>query len=500
MFPKCRFVKRRIALKQLGLGVSAGLVLPSWLAACSSDENPQPQLKYDGVVVIIGAGAAGLYAADILQTHGVKVIVLEASGRVGGRLRTLKASDKPSQSLLFTSPAPLSNDFPVELGADQIIGSDAVWNKIIGQLGLDTIDLESSAHDNYFLDNSFIDGNTIGSDADFLAAKAFLDNLKYYTGSNVTVQQAILAAGINARVHGILNSWIGNRYGADNDALGIKPLSEGISQLTRNEKRLLLRDNPMQDALLSRFSNVMPAVEINKAVKSLDYSGSKVVISGDTILSPGSTEPFMLEADKVIITVPVSILKAGDISFTPSLPAEKTASLSNMEMDASFRVMLDFKMNFWGHDSAFLYGGSESPEYLNAGIGRSEENKTLSLTVNGSKAAAFSTLGTDAIPLLLDEMDTFFAGKATLNIRRDLNDQIISVIQDWSKEKYIRGGTSYLKPEGSNLDRLNLAAPVDDKIFFAGEATDSRGDSGTINGALLSGERAANEIVNLMKA
>jgi monoamine oxidase len=171
-----------------------------------------------------------------------------------------------------------------------------------------------------------------------------------------------------------------------------------------------------------------------------------------------------------------------------------------MEMDASFRVLLDFKMNFWGQDSAFLYGGSESPEYLNAGIGRSEENKTLSLTVNGSKAAALSTLGTDAIQLLLDEMDTFFGGKATLNIRRDLNDQIISVIQDWSKEKFIKGGISYLKPEGSNQDRLNLATPVSDKIFFAGEATDARGDSGTINGALLSGERAANEIVNSMKA
>jgi monoamine oxidase len=493
-------VKRRIALKQIGLGVSAGLVLPSWLAACSADENPQPQVKYDGVVVIIGAGAAGLYAADILQSNGVKVIVLEASSRVGGRLRTLKSSDKPSQSLLFTSPAPLSNEFPPELGADQIIGSDAVWNKILGQLDLATIDLESISHDNYFLDNAFIDGTAIGTDADFIAAKSFLDNLTSYTGSGISVQQAIQAAGINARVHGILNSWIGNRYGASNDVLGIKPLSEGLSQLTRNKKRLLLKDNPMQDALLSRFSNVMPAVQVNKEVNALDYSGSKVIISGNTVLSPSVSEPFVLEADKVIVTVPVSILKAGDIVFTPALPAEKITSLSNMEMDASFRVLLDFKMNFWGQDSAFLYGGLESPEYLNAGVGRSDDSKTLSITVNGSKAAAFSGLGTDAIPLLLDEMDTFFAGKATLNIRRDLNDEIISVIQDWSKEKYIRGGIAYVRPEGSNQDRLNLALSINDKIFFAGEATDAHGEAGTINGALLTGERAANEIVDSIKA
>lgn len=473
--------------------------MPSWLAACSSDENPQPQIKYDGVVAIIGAGAAGLYAADILQANGVKVIVLEASDRVGGRVRSLKTSDKPSQSLLFTSPAPLSNDFPVELGADQVIGSDTIWSKILSQLELSTVDLGSSLHDNYFLDNVFVDGTTIADDADFLAAKAFLENLPSYSGASLTVQQAIQAAGINARVHRILNSWIGNRYGASNDVLGIKPLSEGLSQLTRDKKQLLLKDNPMQDALLSRFSNVMPNVQVNKAVKAIDYSGAGVIISGDTILSPGSSEPFTLEADKVIVTVPVSILKAGDIAFSPSLPAEKITSLSNMEMDAAFRVLLDFKMNFWGQESAFLYGGSESPEYLNAGVGRSENSKTLSLTVNGSKAAEFSTLGTDAIPIILDEMDTYFGGKASLNIRKDLNDKAITVIQDWSKEKYVRGGIAYLKPEGSNQDRINVGASVNDKIFFAGEATDARGESGTINGALLSGERAANEIVALIK-
>jgi len=346
------------------------------------------------------------------------------------------------------------------------------------------------------LDNVLRTGASVEADPDFIAAKNFLNNLSTYSGSNVSMEQAIQAAGINPRVHAILNSWIGNRYGTQNDRIGVKALAEGRSQITRNETKLLLTDNPMQDALLSRFSSVASKVQRNKVVKSIDYTGSKIIINGDTVLSPVSTEPFTVEADKVIVTVPASILKAGDIVFNPALPSDKTNALSNMEMDASLRVLLDFKINFWGNESGFLYGGSDGPEYFNNGVGRSDLIKTLSITVNGQKAAALSLLGKDMIPVLLAELDSIYDGKATLHARRDLNDNIVAVIQDWSKENYIRGGVAYLKPNGTNQHRIDLGSSVNGKVFFAGEATDSKGEFGTINGALLSGERAAAEVIS----
>lgn len=491
-------MKRRAAIKQLGLGVSS-LALPAWLSGCSSEKDPLPIVPYEGVVAIIGAGAAGLYAADILQSKGVKVIILEASDRVGGRVRTLKSGDKPTQSLLFTSPAPLSNDYPPELGAEMVFGTDSVWNKFIGQLNLSTVDLDTNSADRYFLDNAYVDPTSALADPDFIAAKAFFDNLLNYSGADVTVQQAIQAAGINSRVHNILNAWIGNSYGTNNEALGILPLAKSMQQLSRDKKRLLLTDNPMQDALLSRFSTVVHGVQTNRQVKRIDYTGEKALISGEIALAGGGSEPFVVEADKVIVTVPISVLKSGDIEFTPSLPASKGNALSNIEMDASVRVLLDFKANFWGTDSGFLYGGESVPEYLNAGIGRSEGMKTLSLTVNGSKAATLSNLGKDMIPALLAELDAIFQGKATQTVRRDLNDNIISVIQDWTKEKHIRGGVSYLKPGVTNEVRAALGESVGGKLFFAGEATDTNGEAGTINGALLSALRAATEVAALMQ-
>ena len=483
-------MERRKVIKHIGFGLSAGLVLPGWLSSCSEDD-PQPPPAYDGTVVIVGAGAAGLYAADILKAQGIKVVIFEASDRAGGRVRTLKSNDSESASLLFNSQSELSSDFPNELGAANIFGSDSVWGKIVEQLKITTVNLTSSTTDNYFLDNAFVEGAIAQVDPDFIKAKNFLDNLASNSGTG-SVQQAITSAGISSRMYAILNSWIGNKFCTTNDRIGMKAVSEGFALLQRNKEILTLADNPMQDALLSRYSNVMVDVETNSEVKEINYAGEKVIVSGQRT---GSGEPFSIEADRVIVTVPVSILKSGSIAFTPGLPSAKTSALSKMEMDAVMRVLLDFKGNFWGEASGFIYGGVDGPEYLNSGAGRSELYKTLSVTIGGPKASELSLLGKGSIPVLLDELDSIFSGKATLNVRKDTNDNTIAIIQDWSLEPFIKGGSAYLKAGGTNQDRVNLGAPINDKLFFAGEATDVNGEFGTINGALLSGERAAKEVL-----
>jgi monoamine oxidase len=109
-------------------------------------------------------------------------------------------------------------------------------------------------------------------------------------------------------------------------------------------------------------------------------------------------------------------------------------------------------------------------------------------------------LGIDVIPALLEELDEIYDGQASANVRTDATDsQYIATIQDWSKEPYIKGSRSYLKTGGTNADREALAAPVSKLLYFAGEATDFSGDAGTINGALLSAERVAQEVLESVK-
>jgi monoamine oxidase len=481
-------VKRRKVLQHLGLSLSAGVIMPQLLSSCKKNDAG-PEVNYSGTVAIIGAGAAGLYAADILRSKGIKIVVLEAGSELGGRIKTLRnQATIPSQSPSFICNVlppdlPSIADFPVELGAEITHGSDSIWGMIIQNLNVPTIDL-AAATDQFILDQTAKSFSAWSGDSDFTSVQSFISGLPTYSGA-LSVQQA---AGISDRGQALLNSQVGNYYGSSSSQVGARGLAQGLALVKHDAKWLVLKANPLQDLLLSRFSSVTPLIQMNTPITSINYGTDPI-----TLMDKSGN---LIQADKIIITVPVSILKGGTISFSPALPGTMTTSLANIGMDASVRVILEFKKNFWGTATGFIWGGATGPQYFNAGVGRSENYKTLSITINGPKAAELSALGTKMISALLAELDAVYAGQASLYVRRDLNtNEILFIIEDWSKEEFIKGGYSYPLVNATNDDRKNIGVSINDKLFFAGEATDVNGDAGTINGALASAERVAEEVV-----
>ncbi len=475
-------MKRRRWLRTFGAGLTSGLVLPllpPWLSGCKPEE-PGPEINYNGIVGIVGAGASGLYVADMLHSKGIAVRIFEASDRVGGRIRSIRHFED----------SPVETDFPIELGADRIFGSDSLWADMIGKLQIPTVEVLPAGKECYILDGVFGSGADFQQDADFDAAQKFVAAIGNYSGPNVSVAQAIANAGISQRVNDILNAEIANKFGTSNDRLGIVGLREILTNREHDEAELTLRSNPMHDVVASRFSSVVPFVELNTVVNEIDYSGPRVAISAS-----GSDGNVSIEVDKLIVTVPVSILKQNTIKFTPAFPKAKNDSMSLIGMDAAVRVVLDFKQNFWAGDCSYIYGLSGGSGLFASGIGRSEYNKTLSLTAFGAAAEELSTAGPEAIGSILDQLDGAFDGKATSNIRRNPDGAVIYEWKDWGESPFIRGGVSYLKPGGAISDREELGRRLSDKMFFAGEATDVSGNAGTINGALASAERCADEVI-----
>jgi monoamine oxidase len=492
-------VKRRNALKYIGTGLSAGIILPTWLTSCKEDD-PKPAIDFKGKVAVIGAGAAGLYAAQYLIAKGINVKVYEASDRIGGRIRSLRRTESESPGLIIPTSVKLTNDFPLELGAERVLGSDSTWAKILEQRNIATTALNTEGNDRYFFNGVMTNHPDLAADPDFQTARDFYLGLVGYTGANISVEQAAQDNGVNTAYNPILNGWVGGTYGAENTQVSAFGLGDAFALRTRNLNDMVLPENMMNDALASVFPNGVQATQLSTVISTINYTGEKVVISGQQ-----SGAAFSAEVDYVIITVPVSVLKDGDITFTPALPASKTTALSNMGMDNVIRVALNFKRNFWQDEITdpemrFIFGGTQAAQYFNAGTGRGEIRNILSATVIGSKADEFSVLGVGIVDKLLEELDEMFDGKAKLEIRKDESMNEVVVIQDWGKEPFIKGGNAYVKPGGSNNDREELAEPVNDKLFFAGEATDVKGEFGTVNGALQSAERAALELIAVITA
>ena len=472
-------MKRRQAIRQLGVGFSSAIVGASWLSSCKKDD-PGPDIQYDGNIVVIGAGPAGLYAADILLSHGLNVTVLEATKQIGGRVSSLRnQQDLPYQSIA---------DFPVELGAEYWQGTDSVLGKIVDNLQLSILEVDPESK-RYIINNIAKSGADWTGNTDFESAKTFLANLKTYNGPTASVKDAAGSASTPAMA--IINSGAANFYGSSADRIGIKGLSENLKLVTHDDKYYVLRSHAMQDLMISRFSNVYPKIQFESPVKAIDYSASPIKIT----LENGSE----VTASKVVLTVPVTILKNG-ITFTPPLPSDKTTALANIGMDASMRVVLDFKKNFWGSDCSLIWGGTTAPQYFSAGTGRSDLNQTLTVTINGPKALELSNLGDDdtIVMNILSELDSIYNDQATPNIRIGLppdDEKMIYFIKDWTKEKYVQGGFSYPQV-GTTVDtRRILGLTIGDSLFFAGEATDINGEAGSVNGALASAERVTDDVV-----
>jgi monoamine oxidase len=192
--------------------------------------------------------------------------------------------------------------------------------------------------------------------------------------------------------------------------------------------------------------------------------------------------------------------EVGAIGFEPALPAAKIAALDKLEMGKVIRIVLWFHDRFWDEltppgssttlsDMSFLLSDDEwFPTWW------SSMPKKLPIITGWAPFLCAEKLSGQSREFVVER------SLQTLGRLMDVDQRMLrgelrdAFFHDWQNDPFSRGAYSYGKA-GSDGAQEELASPVADTLFFAGEATDITGNNGTVHGAIASGYRAASQIL-----
>lgn len=411
-------------------------------------------------IVIVGAGIAGIAAARKLHDQGHHVIVLEARDRTGGRIHTYNWEG-----------------MPIDLGAAWIHGDqNNPLTSLVHQFGVETKETD-------FKKMLFFDKNHyVFSPEEFASKIEKLDKLYQLASdfSKLQSQDLSLAEAINKikkQHQELINEEIFNWYktrinlytGADLENISAKYYDQ--EEVFEGKQLFLINGYRQIIEGLAKDINI----KLDMPVKQINYLGDQV-----EIITPKE----IFKCDKVIVTVPLGVLQKQNITFNPILPDYKQAAIQNLKMGTHNKFILKFPKIFW--PSEYQFFSHSSPAYkLRAYLNYSYLNNQPIL-----ETFAGGALGTE----LEKHSDHEIIIEAMKGLRFVFGNKIPSptsyLITRWNHDVLSSGSYSYIPVGSSPEDMDNLAQPIMEKVFFAGEATDSRYFA-NVHGAYFSGLRVA---------
>ncbi len=220
-------------------------------------------------------------------------------------------------------------------------------------------------------------------------------------------------------------------------------------------------------------------VQLHTEVRELRWRRGQVTVTAERF-----GEACDFRARRVLITLPLSVLQADVVRFSP--PLGKADALARLRMGGVVKAVLLFDTPFWRErfPQAVYFHAPKAP-FPTFWTPSPHQVPLLSLWAGGPKAEALPGLGQRELVRAARESLRAFFGEhpAPAAVR----------VYDWQADPYARGAYSYVATGGLGA-RAQLAAPVEDTLFFAGEATHDEA-AGTVHGALESGVRAAREVL-----
>ncbi len=429
-------------------------------------------------VIIVGAGAAGLACAHQLLQENLQVLMIEARDRIGGRMHTVTGE---------------TSSVPIELGAEFIHGAPPVTLELMQTFQQSFYDVTDLHH---FFSHSklkelphFFDelGKIMPSEKSAKkdeSVQDFLDSHKKIKSPWKDLFRAFVEGFQAADTHLMSRQALAEAEQTHDPALNGSELfrpTAGYGTLIRALSHLVLQKDRLK---------------LNLAVHEVEWSRNEVKVFCRSRLNQ-KIQSF--SAAKLVMTVPLGVLKAKEadqvnVSWNPR-PARLTSALEAMHMGHVQKLIFRFHERFWENlcqekPLSFVHLGPETyfPTWWTLLPLRSPD---LIAWQGGPKAQEMSAWSKDQkIEIALKTLSQWSGQKIS-----HLIDQLqFCESHDWTSDPYARGAYSYIQTNGTAAAK-NLSRPIEKTLYFAGEATCSGSDRGTVHGALQSGFRVAEHIL-----
>jgi monoamine oxidase len=429
----------------------------------------------DADVIVLGAGAAGLMAAHDLIRAGASVLVLEARDRVGGRIHTIHDDAGP---------------LPIELGAEFIHGRAAPTWGLVREAKLLAYDVP----ENHWLVER---GRPRQTGEEFWRRLDKVMKGVRRLRRDVSFAQYLKTVRTSRQEKDLARMFVEGFDAAHLDRISAKSLAAEEGQIGEDATQFRLLGG--YSMLLNHLTtaDVAGALRLGTVVTNIRWRRGRV-----ELLDERSNR---FTARVAVVTLPVALLSSdGPTRFDPEIPIKRRAA-EQLGAGPVVKAVLRFREPFWEDrklpalprgesmkDMSFVHWpGGAFPTWwttlplrtpvLTAWAGGPKADALLGLGERGVIGAALHTLS-----------------KITGVSRRKLSSMLESPrAYDWQRDPLSRGAYSYVKVGGAGA-RAALARPVERTLFFAGEATDTSGEAGTVAGALASGRRAAREVMRAL--
>jgi len=454
-------LSRRKFLQMLAmLGISATL-------------RPKPLSAQSSSVLVIGAGASGLTAGYWLSEEGYTVKILEARDRVGGR----------AWSNYDLAP------YPIEFGAEFIHGDEVVTWDILEELGQDSLNQAEGQFYIHFdktlyTEEEFATANDLAASLPLLIVGSAYEWQSENNG-DISITKLIDLIDeaypdlVTAEVKRLLIHSVVNDYGALADDMSLRSLTESYETSGDGDGDFRLENG--YSAIWEAIADELDIV-FNSPASHIEWSDNGAVVttqSGDTY-----------EANHVIVTLPLGVLQSNQVNFIPALPQSKRSAIEQLGAGHVDKLIMKFDSPFWQGDMVGVITTLDTRVWWRPGFERDTEEPILTAFFSGESALKFEAMSEeDVISAGLADLEQIFGIE-------NLKERLVEAhFISWGTDPYAKMGYSYI-PVGVSGQNSILGEPVAGTLFFAGEATHPNRFA-TVHGAIESGIRVANEILDL---